>query len=232
MRHVTAFLLAASLTACASGEPRMSLPSGAEAYSVIPAAPATANASVADYRIGALDTVDITVFDEPDLSAKALQVDAAGQIALPLIGTIEAKGRTASELSKDIEQRLGGKYVRDPQVTVSVAASVSQKVSIEGEVTEPGVYPLTGPTTLLGAIAMAKGETEVSKLREVVVFRTIKGQRMGAVFDVSSIRRGAAADPMLEGNDMVVVGYSAAKRFWKNVVSAAPMLSIFRPVTF
>lgn len=232
MRHVTAFLLASSLTACASGEPRTNLPSGADAYAVIPAAPATADASVGDYRIGPLDTVDITVFDEPDLSAKALQVDAAGQIALPLIGTIEAKGRTASELSKDIEQRLGGKYVRNPQVTVSVAASVSQKVSIEGEVTEPGVYPLTGPTTLLGAIAMAKGETEVSKLREVVVFRTIKGQRMGAVFDVSSIRRGAAADPVLQGNDMVVVGYSAAKRFWKNVVSAAPMLSIFRPVTF
>lgn len=232
MRHVTAFLLAASLTACASGEPRTDLPSGAAAYSVIPAAPAAASPAVGDYRIGALDTIDITVFDEPDLSAKALQVDAAGQIALPLIGTVEAKGLTASELSRSIEQRLGGKYVRDPQVTVSVAASVSQKVSIEGEVTEPGVYPLTGPTTLLGAIAMAKGETEVSKLREVVVFRTVKGQRMGAVFDVSSIRRGAAADPLLEGNDMVVVGYSSAKRFWKNVVSAAPMLSIFRPVTF
>lgn len=232
MRHVTAFLLTASLTACASGEPRTNLPTGAAAYSVIPAAPAAADPTIADYRIGPLDTIDITVFDEPDLSAKALQVDAAGQIALPLIGTVEAKGLTADELSKSIEQRLGGKYVRDPQVTVSVAASVSQKVSIEGEVTEPGVYPLTGPTTLLGAIAMAKGETEVSKLREVVVFRTIKGQRMGAVFDVSSIRRGAAADPLLEGNDMVVVGYSSAKRFWKNVVSAAPMLSIFRPVTF
>jgi polysaccharide export outer membrane protein len=185
-----------------------------------------------EYKIGPLDTLDVIVFGEPDLSAKALQVDAAGQIALPLIGTVQARGKTPAELSSQLEQLLGARYLRDPQVTVTVASSVSQKVSVEGEVTEPGVYPLTGPTTLLGVLALAKGETDVATLRQVVVFRTINGQRMGAVFDVASIRRGQAADPVIEGNDMVVVGYSAAKRFWKNVVSAAPMFSIFRPVTF
>ena len=70
------------------------------------------------------------------------------------------------------KQILGSKYLRNPQVTVTVAASVSQKVSIQGEVREPGVYPLSGPTTLLGVISMAKGETEVASLKQVVVFRT------------------------------------------------------------
>ena len=76
---------------------------------------------------------------------------------------------------------------------MTVASSVSQKVSIQGEVAEPGVYQLTGPTTLLDVISMAKGETEIATLDQVVVFRNINGQRMGAVFDVASIRRGEAA---------------------------------------
>ena len=133
------------------------------------------------------------------MSAKALQVDAAGQIALPLVGTVEAKGKTLPNCRGSSRQILGAKYLRDPQVTVTVAASVSQKVSIQGEVTEPGVYPMSGPTTLLGVISMAKGETEVARLKQVVVFRTINGQRMGAVFDVASIRRGQAADPVDPG---------------------------------
>ena len=107
---------------------------------------------------------------------------------------------------------------------------MSQKVSVQGEVTQPGIYPLTGPTTLLDVISMAKGETEVAKLQEVVVFRNVKGQRMGAVFNVASIRRGEAADPVIEGNDLVVVGYSAARRFWRDVVSTAPIFSVFRPI--
>ena len=169
----------------------------------------------------------MTVFQEPELSAKALKVDASGQIALPLVGSVEAKGKTATELSGEIEKLFGAKYLKDPQVTVSVASSVSQRVSIQGEVTEPGVYQVTGPTTLLEVLSMAKGETDVAKLNEVVIFRTVNGERMGAVFDVASIRRGQAADPSVQGNDMIVVGYSAARRFWQNVVRAAPILGIF-----
>ena len=232
MRYVVALVFFAMLSACASAEkPIANLPSGTAAYSVIPAEAAGSTTAAADYEIGPFDTIDITVYQEPDLSAKALQVDAAGDIALPLVGTVEAKGKTAAQLSKDLEQLLGAKYLRDPQVTVTVAASVSQKVAIQGEVAEPGVYPMTGPTTLLDAISMAKGETDVATLKQVVVFRTINGKRMGAVFDVASIRRGQAADPVMQGNDLVVVGSSAAKKFWKDVVSAAPVFNLFRPVT-
>lgn len=229
MRYIATAFFLAMLSASATAKPTATLPTGVAAYSVIPAVPAGPDAPVGDYRIGALDTLDVTVFQEPDLSAKALQVDASGQIALPLVGTVQAMGRTPAELSRQIEQQLGAKYLRNPQVTVTVAASVSQKVSIQGEVTEPGVFPLSGPTTLLGVISMAKGETDVASLKQVVVFRTINGQRMGAMFDVASIRKGQAADPAIQGNDMIVVGSSGAKKFWKGVVTAAPLLNIFRP---
>jgi polysaccharide export outer membrane protein len=77
---------------------------------------------------------------------------------------------------------------------------------------------------------MAKGETEIATLEQVVVFRTINNQRMGAVFDIASIRRGQAADPVIQGNDLVVVGHSAARRFWRNVLTAAPLFNVFKPV--
>lgn len=230
MRGLALIALATALTACASSEKSVTnLASGAVAYSLVPAALTSAQ-PIANYRIGALDKLDVTVFDEPDLSAKEIQVDASGRIALPLVGSVEAKGKTASQLAAELEGLFGEKYLRNPQVTVSVASSVSQKVSVQGEVMQPGVYQLNGPTTLLDVVSMAKGETELAKLNEVVVFRTVDGTRMGAVFDISSIRRGESADPVIQGNDLVVVGYSSARRFWRDVVSAAPLLNVFRPV--
>jgi len=230
MRLLTIGLIGMLAAGCAS-TPQIGpgLSTGAAAYSVIPAA-STGAATLDDYRLGPLDTIDVAVFQEPDLSAKALQVDASGQIALPLVGSVKAQGMTATELSQELERKLGERYLRNPQVTVTVASSVSQKVSVQGEVAEPGVYQLTGPTTLLDVISLAKGETDVATLNQIVVFRTVDGHRMGAVFDVASIRRGEAADPVIHGNDLVVVGYSSAKRFWKNIVTSMPVLNVFRPV--
>lgn len=230
MRKLTIALAAAALTGCtSSNQLGPNLSAGSAAYEVIPAGDA-ASAVAADYRIGALDSLNVTVFQEPELSTKGIQVDAGGRIALPLVGTVDAKGKTASQLGRELEILFGEKYLKDPQVTVTVASSVSQKVSVQGEVAEPGIYQVNGPTTLLDVISMAKGETEVATLDQVVVFRTVDGQRMGAVFDVASIRRGEAADPVIQGNDMVVVGYSAARRFWRNVLTAAPLFNVFRPV--
>lgn len=230
MRKLSLGLILLVLAGCAS-TPQIGegLSSGAAAYNVVPAANGNP-AALGDYRIGPLDTLDIAVFQEPDLSVKAMQVDASGRIALPLVGSVDAQGKTASQLSTELEAQFGERYLKNPQVTVTVASSVSQKVSIQGEVTEPGVYQLNGPTTLLDVISMAKGETEVATLNQVVVFRTVGGERMGAVFDIASIRRGEAADPVIHGNDLVVVGYSSAKRFWRNVVNSMPIFNIFRPV--
>lgn len=230
MRKLCVAVIGAFLAACTASPPLSSqISAGTSAYSLIPAGD-TNTTAMADYKIGPLDTLDVTVFQEPDLSAKAIEVDASGRIALPLIGSIDAKGKTATELSAQLEQLFGTKYLRNPQVTVTVASSVSQKVSVQGEVAQPGVYQLTGPTTLLDVMSMAKGETELAKLNEVVVFRNINGERMGAVFDISSIRRGEAPDPVIRGNDLVVVGYSSARRFWRDVISTAPLFNVFTRV--
>lgn len=215
------------LSGCASSNAPSSLPRGPAAYRSL--APAAADVRADNYRIGTLDTLDISVFQEPDLSSKAVQVDAAGNISLPLIGTVPAAGLTASQFSRALEQRLGTRYLEHPQVTVSVASSVSQKVVVQGEVTEPGVYDIKGGTTLLEALSRAKGETRVAALKQVTVFRTVSGQRMGAVFDVAAIRRGDASDPEVVGNDVIIVGYSPARGAWRDLLLAAPLLNVFRP---
>ena len=107
-------------------------------------------------------------------------------------------------------------YIHD----IADAATVSGVV--EGEVTEAGVYPLIGPSTLLGTIALAKGETRVSALNNVVIFRTIGGRRMAAVFDIRRIRDGLDPDPQVYGNDVVVVGYSSRRGLWRDVLQTAP----------
>ena len=114
MKFLLLPLLAMLSAGCAS-TPQLSpnLTSGAAAYDVIPAANA-ASTTVADYRIGPLDTVDITVFQEPELSAKAMQVDAAGRIEVPLVGGVTAKGKSAPELARELEPMFEGARVSGP----------------------------------------------------------------------------------------------------------------------
>jgi polysaccharide export outer membrane protein len=219
------------VSACGGGQQvAPNLPRGAAAYNLMPSAGPNTVAA-ADYRIGPFDTVEISVYGEPDLSLKGQQIDAAGVLSLPLVGAIQASGKTSSELGHEIERLYAQKYLRNPQITVSVDKSVSQKVTVQGEVSAPGVYELKGPTTLLETLSLAKGEQRTAKLEQVVVFRTINGQRMGAVFDVKQIRAGLANDPQVLGNDVVVVGYSEARRFFEDVKGILPVFNTFRPVT-
>lgn len=192
--------------------------------------PGTAEDSqMRDYLIGPFDKISVTVFQVKDLTVEEVQVDASGRILFPLIGSVEASGRTTSELSTEIAKRLGERYLVSPQVSVIVSESVTQKVTVEGSVTEAGVYELKGQTTLLQAIAMAKGPSRVASLPNVAIFRRVNGQRMAAVFDLSKIREGAMDDPQILGNDVVVVGLSNVKGVWREIVSALPAFAIFQP---
>jgi polysaccharide export outer membrane protein len=174
--------------------------------------------------IGPLDTIQIDVFNIPDLS-RELQVDASGRIAMPLAGTIDARGRTSQELAQAIEQALRGRYVRDPEVTVNIRSSVSQVVTIDGQVVEPGLYPVTNQMTLLRAIASAKGMSEFARQEEVVILRTVNGRRMAGLYDVSAIRRGAYGDPPIYANDLIVVGDSPQRRLFRDFVALSPILA-------
>jgi polysaccharide export outer membrane protein len=182
---------------------------------------------VDDYKIGPLDTLAVTVFQEPDLSQTAVQVDASGNVLLPLIGQVKAEDKTSTQLANEVGVKLGAKYLTNPQVSVIVTQSVSQHVTLDGSVTEPGVYAIQGRTTLLDALAMAKGTSRVAALDQVAVFRMVGGKRIGGVFNVDKINRGLAPDPEIKGDDTIVVGLSNVKAAWRDILTAAPLLTAF-----
>lgn len=233
IRRLLIFVLLPLLAACATG-PTLSganIPSGAAAYQAM-GVPST-QAAPAEYQIAPFDSLAINVFQEPDLSTPAstpLQVDASGNINLPLLGTVAAGGKTTDQLASVIAASLAGRFLKNPQVTVAVASSVPQKVTVQGEVNQAGIYDIKSKTTLLQAIALAKGETKLAATNQVAVFRTINGKRMGALFDVDAIRRGTAPDPALMADDIVIVGHSRKKEAWQNIMSMNPLFGIFRAV--
>lgn len=177
------------------------------------------------YLIGPFDKLVIDVFGIEELSKKEVQTDAGGRISFPLAGIVEAAGRTPGELEQIIAERLRGRFVRNPQVTVNLKETVSQVVTVDGEVKEPGLYPVIGRMTLMRAVATAKGTSEFAKLDDVVVFRTVKSQKMAALYNLKAIRRGYYEDPEVFANDVVVVGNSSARRIFKDALQIAPLLT-------
>lgn len=176
------------------------------------------------YLIGPFDKLIIDVFGIDDLSKKEVQTDAGGRISFPLAGIVEAAGKTPAEVEEEIESRLRGRFVRDPQVTVNLKETVSQVITVDGQVKEPGLYPVIGRMTLMRAVATAKGSAEFAKLDDVVIFRTVGGQKMAALYNLKAIRRGYYDDPEVFANDVVVVGDSAARRLFKDALQVAPLL--------
>ncbi|MBN8811814.1 polysaccharide biosynthesis/export family protein [Sphingomonas leidyi] len=223
--------LCASLAACAHTEPFAANSSGQTSVTVpqsgVLPAPDGADllAQNRPYLIGPFDRLTIDVFGIPELSNKEVQTDAGGRLSFPLAGVVEAAGKTPAELEQTLEDRLRGRFVRDPQVTVNLKETVSQTVTVDGQVREPGLYPVIGRMTLMRAIATAKGAGEFAKLEDVVVFRTVHGQRMAALYNLKSIRRGYYEDPEIFANDVVVVGDSPARRLFKDVLQVLPVLT-------
>ncbi len=177
------------------------------------------------YLIGPFDKLIIDVFGIEELSKKEVQTDAGGRISFPLAGIVEAAGRTPAELENIIEERLRGRYVRDPQVTVNLKETVSQVITVDGQVKEPGLYPVIGRMTLMRAVATASGAGEFARLDDVVIFRTVAGRRMAALYNLKAIRRGNYDDPEVYANDVVVVGDSQARRLFKDALQVLPLLT-------
>ena len=176
------------------------------------------------YYVGPLDKLEIDVFGIPELSKREVQVDADGKISFPMAGTLSVGGKTPFEIAQILNYQLRVAHIRDPQVTVLLKEGVSQRITIAGEVKQPGQYPIVGRMSLLRATALAQGTTEFSKLNDVVVFRTVKGQRLAALFDLNAIRHGAYADPELFAGDVVMVGDSQSRRLFKDVLQALPVI--------
>ncbi len=188
---------------------------------------AVAPSSLSDYRIGPLDKLNIVVFEVKDLSVDNLQVDASGQILLPLIGAVQAKGKSTAELSAEIAGRLRERYLQSPQVSVTVAEAASQKVTVEGAVNDAGVFELKGRTSLLEAVARAKGVSKAANSHRVAIVRNVDGSPHAATFDLSAISAGKARDPEVIANDVVIVDTSRSKAFWHGMVEVIPAFYLF-----
>jgi polysaccharide export outer membrane protein len=180
-------------------------------------------------EIGPGDKLHVTVFGVDSLSGD-FQVEANGQIDFPFVGAVQAQGQTPSQFAKLLADRLGEKVLKNPNVQVAVAERAPRTITVEGAVKQAAVVPVQGnTTTLLKAIALGGGVTEDANTQQVVVFRTVKGQRMAAAFDLRAISRAEAPDPVIYPNDIVVVAGSHNKRLVDNVLRGLTVLGMFRP---
>ncbi len=216
--------MAMALPGCA-GQRLSTAPAGEAAYRLIP--PRDPQAVPQSYVIESGDLLSLQVFQEADLSNSNLQVDDSGNIQMPLIGEVPAAGKTAAALAADVAERLGRRFIVNPQVVISVVKSGTQFVTVEGEVTAPGVYEISRDYTLLSAMARAQSPKKTARLDQIVVFRNVGGQALAARFDLKDIRAGIAPDPRIIGGDVIVVGYSASARAWQDLLQALPVAGLF-----
>ncbi|MCW1400956.1 polysaccharide export protein [Novosphingobium sp. MW5] len=177
------------------------------------------------YIVGPFDRLVIDVFGIEGLSDREVQVDAGGKISFPLVGVIEIAGQTPAEVEMTLISRLRAAYVRSPQVTVNVKEAVSQVVTVDGQVKKPGLFPIIGRMTLMRVIAKAEGTDEFSNLEDVVIFRTVNGRRLAALYNLDGIRHGAFPDPDIYPNDVVMVGDDNSRRLFKDFLTTFSLVS-------
>ena len=207
---------------CSAVRPSV-LPDHAEAYKTIPViAPGFVRGAI---QPG--DHLSIHVMAEPDLTSEDYFVDDNGRLEMPLAGEMQVAGLAPDEVRAEIVKRLGGRYIRDPQVSISVVEHAKESVTVEGEVQHAGRFSATPGLTLLGAIALAQSPAPQAKLDEIYILRTVDGQRMGARFNIKDIRSGRSPDPQVIAGDTVVVGHSDSKAAWVAFLQTIPLLNLY-----
>ena len=231
LRTMTFLFFACLLMACASGGGSRGVAVAAGAEASLPAPDTTSAAGsyqgASDYRIGAQDLLAISVFGVQELN-KEVRVNSNGQISLPLIGGVMAGGRTIPELESDLAKKYADGYLQKPQVSVFVKEFTSQRVTMEGAVVKPGIYPITGKTSLLQAIALAGGiDDKTADLGGIVLMRQINGKRMAAAYDLRLVRKGVTEDPQIYGDDIIVVEQSSSKTAFRRFIESVPVLGMF-----
>jgi polysaccharide biosynthesis/export protein len=180
-----------------------------------------------DYRIAPLDLIEISVFGVPDLN-RAVQVSSSGMISLPLIKSVKAAGLTQNELEQSLAAKLSKAYLQSPQVSVFVKEYNSQRITVDGAVQKPGIFPIVGKVSLLQAVALAQGLSTVADPSAVLVFRTVSEKRLVARFDLNQIRKGKIDDPFLQAGDIVMVDESKARTTLRDITSAVPLTGLFQ----
>lgn len=180
-----------------------------------------------DYKIAPLDVVEIKVFGVEELS-RTSQVSTTGMISLPLIKSVRAAGRTQQQLENEIAKKLEATYLQSPQVSVYVKEFNSQRITVDGAVNKPGIYPISGQQmSLMQSIALAEGLGPLADPSGVLLFRVVDNKRMAARFDIKQIRSGQMQDPKLLAGDIVMVDESAARTTLRDIKDALPLQGLF-----
>ena len=166
----------------------------------------------ADYQIGPNDLIDVDVYGVPELK-RTVRVNSSGAVSLPLVDRVSLLGLTGQQAEEKIAAAYSEKYLQNPQVSVFIKEFTTRRITIEGAVVKPGIYPVTGQLTLLRALALAGGGAKFADLSEINLFRM--GQNGQPVplqtFDLDAIREGKEPDPPIVADDVIVVKRSAAR---------------------
>ena len=215
------------LAACAGGTPKLGTAGG-----TLVVAEALPEPQLLDragdrtaFKLGPDDLLAIQVFGSEETSVPRLRIDKSGRMSVPVAGVINAAGLTLEDLETAIEARLRANYFRNPQVSANLLEVESARVTVEGQVIRPGVYPALPDMTLMQAVASAQGTTETARLNEVVIFRTVEGKRYAALYDLRAVRRGNYEDPRIFANDIITIGDSSARRLFRDIISVIPLLT-------
>jgi len=183
-----------------------------------------------DYRIGSQDLLEIQVFGIDNLK-REVRVNSRGNVTLPLIGAVAVGGLTSQDAEELIAAKYAKDYLQDPQVSVFIKEFTSQRITVEGAVARPGIYPIRGDTTLVQAIALAGGQGQLPDLTEVMVFRLEAGQRRQLTYDLIKIRGGEIEDPKLASEDIVVVKRQESRVVLRDSV-IGDMINIVNPFNY
>jgi len=162
------------------------------------------------------DVLEVTFFGIDKLN-REVRVDATGKISMPLIGSVQAAGKTVRQLERDLERLYGRSYLQNPQITINVKESFGQRATVDGEVRKPGIYPVTPRSTLLQLLSQAQGFTQIGDPSKVFIFRDMSGQRYVAQYNAEAIRAGKMIDPRIYGGDIIVTFPSTAKVAMENL---------------
>jgi len=166
----------------------------------------TANTAEEEFVIGTGDVLAVNVWKEAEIS-RVVPVRSDGRISLPLIGEVQAGGRTTRQLETEITQKLKD-YVSEPEVTVIVQEIHSQKFNVLGMVMHPGSYALTKPMTVIDAIAIAGGFRDFAKQKDIYLLRrNLDGSQSRLAFNYKDVIKGRNTEQNVElvSNDTVVV---------------------------
>ena len=164
-----------------------------------------APASAPDTTFGPGDLFDVRVYGEKELT-NTFSISSNGTIDYPLLGTIKAEGLTPTELAMAIASGLKeGNYLKDPQVSILVKEYKSKKISVFGQVKEPGTFPYQDGMTIVEAISLAGGFTSMARQNETTVIRLVNGKETRFRVPVEEIGQGKAVNFFVMTGDIIFV---------------------------